>query len=317
VIVRWLTLLVGVVLAAGAASAVALSRPAATMPAVVVPGPQPAPSPLPAPAPPGVPPSPHPAPLPRDARFLLALGDSAAVWNDTHSYPYLIAAHLRRRIHHLTVEDLAISGETSSTMLTDGQYGAARRFLRAHWRRVALITIDIGGNDIAPCVLQGSVGPSNPCGLHARAEIRRNVTKMLRGLRAAAHGAPIYGMTYYDPFLGDWLAGGVPRERALATLPGLRRLNRELVSLYGARRTADVEDTFRSFDFASRVASPWGRVPPAVARACAWLDIRCHEGAAEGFGDDPDLAGAGAIARAFERVIDRRGGLRDGPSSSG
>jgi hypothetical protein len=239
------------------------------------------------------------------------------MWNDTHSYPYVIASHVRRRIHHLTVEDLAVSGETSSTMLARGQYASARRFLRAHQRRVALITIDIGGNDIAPCVLRGLVGPSNPCGVHARAEIRRNLSKMLRGLRTVAHGAPIYGMTYYDPFLGDWLAGGTPRARALATLPGLRLLNRELVSLYGARRTADVQDTFRSFNFGSRVASPWGRVPPAVARVCAWLDIGCHAGAAEEFGDDPNLAGAAAIGAAFDRVIDSRRAPRGGGSSSG
>jgi hypothetical protein len=117
-------------------------------------------------------------------------------------------------------------------------------------------------------------------------------------------------MSYYDPFLGDWLAGGAPRARALATLPGLRILNHELATLYGPWRTADVQGAFRSFDFGSRVASPWGPVPPAVARACLWLDITCHRGGPEDFGDDPNLAGAAAIARAFERVIDTGGTRR-------
>jgi hypothetical protein len=89
-------------------------------------------------------------------------------------------------------------------------------------------------------------------------------------------------------------------------LPGLRRLNHELTVLYGPRHTADVQGTFRSLNFRSRVASPWGFVPPAVARACAWLDIGCHAGAPEDFGDDPNQAGAAAIAGAFNRVIDRR-----------
>jgi hypothetical protein len=53
------------------------------------------------------------------------------------------------------------------------------------------------------------------------------------------------------------------------------------------------------------VASPWGEVPIAVQRACAWLDIFCQAGAPEGFGDDPNDAGAVAIATAFERRIDR------------
>jgi hypothetical protein len=226
------------------------------------------------------------------------------MWNGLHSYPYLIAAHLRGRIQGLTVEDLAVSGVTTSTMYQAGQYAAALRFLKAHWRRVSLITIDIGGNDIVPCALQGPIRPTGRCAVRARSTIRRNLRGMLRGLRAAAHAVPIYGMTYYDPLLGNWLAGGAPRTRALATLPGLRLLNRELAALYGPQRTADVQGTFRSFNFHSRVASPWGRVPPAVARACAWLDITCHPGATEGFGDDPNLAGAAAIAGAFERLID-------------
>ena len=228
------------------------------------------------------------------------------MWNGTRSYPYLIAAHLSHRIHGLTVEDLAISGESTSTMLQGEQYTAALGLLKRHRGRVALITIDIGGNDIVPCVLQGLIGPTGPCSVQVRATIRRNLSAMLRGLRAAARGVPIYGMTYYDPFLGDWLGRGAPRAQALATLPGLRLLNRELVALYGSRRTADVQGTFRSLNFSSRVASPWGLVPPAVARACTWLDISCHVGAAEGFGDDPNFAGAAAIAGAFERLIDRQ-----------
>lgn len=170
---------------------------------------------------------------------------------------------------------------------------------------MALITIDIGGNDILPCVTQASPPkPQGPCSVGVRATIRRNLGAMLRGLRTAAPRVPIYGMTYYDPFLGDWLASGEPRAWALATLPGLRLLNRELVSIYGPQRTADVQDTFRSLNFSAHVASSWGRVPPAVARACAWLDIICHVGAPEGFGDDPNLAGAAAIAGAFDRLLD-------------
>jgi hypothetical protein len=206
----------------------------------------------------------------------------------------------------LTVENLAVSGESTSSMLKTGQYAAALRFLRAHPGRVSLITIDIGGNDIVPCVLLGMIGPNGACSTHVRATIRRNLKVMLRGLRAAARRVPIVGMTYYDPFLGDWLAGGAPRARALSTLPGLRLLNNELTTLYGGRWTADVQGVFRSFDFRSLVASPWGRVPVAVAHVCAWLDITCRAGAPEGFGDDPNFAGAVVIAGAFDRVLDRR-----------
>ena len=111
-------------------------------------------------------------------------------------------------------------------------------------------------------------------------------------------------MTYYNPFLGNWLAGGAARASALGTTPGLLALNRELTSLYGGpKKTADVQGAFKATDFKTIVASRWGRIPIAVNRACSWLDIFCRNGAIEGFGDDPNVTGAAKIASAFERTI--------------
>jgi lysophospholipase L1-like esterase len=232
----------------------------------------------------------------------LALGDSVPVWNGIESYPYRILARYQRQLHHLSLDDIAVSGETTTSMLEGGQYQAALRFLRAHRRHVALITIDIGGNDVVGCV--GPAGIDEQCATQARATIKRNLGKMLAGLRAAAPRVPLFGMTYYNPFLGDWLAGGAARALTLATTPGLLALNRELTQIYGgAKRTADVQTAFRATDFKTIVPSPWGDVPIGVKRACTWLDIGCHPGALEDFGDDPNLAGAAVIASAFERKI--------------
>ncbi len=236
--------------------------------------------------------------------YYLALGDSVPVWNGIGSYPDLIVAHYRRSRPALRLENLAVSGETTSSMLDYGQYRAGLSFLKAHRGHVALITIDIGGNDIVGCVGTREANPQSPCARQARATIRRNLTKMLAGIHAQAPRVRVIGMNYYDPFLGDWLAGGTWRRLALSTLPGLLALNQELTSLYGgARRTADVQGAFHSTDFKTRVASQWGRVPIAVQRACTWLVIECHRNAPEGFGDDPSGAGAVAIAAAFERRI--------------
>jgi hypothetical protein len=187
-------------------------------------------------------------------------------------------------------------------MLQAGQYQDALQFLRAHRRHVALITIDIGGNDLVGCV--SATGIDKRCGTQARATIKRNLGRMLAGLRAAAPHARLFGMTYYNPFLGNWLAGGPARSLTLATTPGLLALNRELTHLYGgAKNTADVQGAFRATDFKTIVPSAWGHVPIAVKRACKWLDIGCQSGALEQFGDDPNVAGAGVIASAFERKI--------------
>jgi lysophospholipase L1-like esterase len=250
----------------------------------------------------------QPAHVPQSGpSYYLALGDSVPVWNGTHSYPNLILAHYQRKLPGLTLNNLAISGESTTSMLQGPQYSQALSFLKAHSGHIALITIDIGGNDIVTCAFSiATVDPGSPCSTQARATIRRNLTAILTGLHAVAPRVPVIGMSYYDPVLGDWLGGGAFRSLAFASLGSLVILNRELVSLYGgARNTADVQGVFRTLDFRHSVASQWGTVPVAVQRACAWLDIQCQAGGPSGFGDDPTDAGAVAIAHAFERKIDR------------
>ena len=169
-------------------------------------------------------------------------------------------------------------------------------------RHLALITIDIGGNDVAGCF--GLGGVSAACLSQALATIKRNLKTILTGLHRAAAGVPVIGMSYYNPFLGYWLAGGPFRSFALATVSAGVALNRELTALYGgATKTADVQGAFRSTDLTTIATSQWGDVPIAVKRACSWLAIQCHPGAPEGFGLDPNAVGEVAIASAFERAI--------------
>ena len=233
--------------------------------------------------------------------FYLALGDSVPVWDGDASYPNLLLDHYKTAVPDLQLVNLAVSGETTTSMIEDGQYAAALAFLHAHENEVALITIDIGGNDVVGCA--SSSGVNEQCFQQAEAVMATNITTMLGGLHGAAPGVPIFGMTYYDPFLGDWLAGGVARTIALGTIPGAVALNETLTSLYGANRTADVQDAFAVTNSTTLVSSSWGTVPVDVADACQWLDIECAVGQLEGFGDDPNAAGQVQIAQAFENVI--------------
>jgi hypothetical protein len=171
---------------------------------------------------------------------------------------------------------------------------------------MALITIDIGGNDVVHCA--GPTGIDPDCVSAGLAKAEKNITTMLTGLRAAAPSVPIIGMNYYDPFLGDWLAGGQAETLALDSLSVVATLNNELTALYGGpSTTADVAGVFRTANDTRRVPSPWGRVPVDVDRACSWLDITCQVGQSEGFGDDPNIAGQKKIAAVFERTIGRLG----------
>lgn len=237
------------------------------------------------------------------ASYYLALGDSVAVATGTSSYPYRVLANYQRKLPGLRLNDVAVPGATTRSML-DGQYATALGFLRAHRRHLALITIDIGGNDVAGCFGPGGVNAA--CFSQALATIRHNLKTMLSGLHKAASGVPVIGMSYYNPFLGDWLAGGPFRSFALSTVSAGMALNRALTALFGgAKKTADVQGAFRSTDLTTIVSSQWGDVPIAVKRACSWLDIQCHPGAPEGFGLDPNAVGEIAIASAFERSIGR------------
>jgi lysophospholipase L1-like esterase len=243
--------------------------------------------------------------------FYLALGDSVPVWDGTHSYPYLIVAHFRQSSLKLKLVNMACSGETTSSMLAGSacapggsQLDNAIAFLRYHQGSVALITIDIGGNDLVYC--GGLTGIDRPCVKQAEKTVRANLKTILTGLRSAAGpSTPIVSMTYYDPFLGDWLAGGSIRSLALRTVPILRQFNGLLIKTYAnaGDQIADVQGAFESTDLRTYVNSSWGSVPVAVDHACSLLDITCQAGMPEGFGDDPDLAGAAVIATAFETTI--------------
>jgi hypothetical protein len=114
-------------------------------------------------------------------------------------------------------------------------------------------------------------------------------------------------MNVYDPLLGDWLAPGPGRSLTVAAVAGVGLLDRTMSQAYRAEASpvADVQGAFHSTDLTHFVNSVWGRVPVAVASACALLDIVCHRGSIVGYGDDPNHAGAAVIARAFEKAIGR------------
>jgi hypothetical protein len=232
--------------------------------------------------------------------YYLALGDSVPVWNGTSSYPNLLLAHFQASVPALQLVNLAVSGETTSSMMENGQYADALAFLEAHQGEVAFITLDVGGNDVLECGLnfdtKVSQCPEFP-------PMEANLATMLAGLRAAAPSVPIFGMTYYDPLLGDWLAGGTLAARTLANLPTLVALNHELTKLYGRKLTADVAGVFDVSNSKTLESSQWGIAPVDVVNSCQWLDIFCVAGGAEGFGDDPNVSGQVQIAGAFETIM--------------
>jgi len=243
--------------------------------------------------------------------YYLSLGDSVGMWDGRRSYPYLIAAYYRAAgLSRLRLVDMSCSGETTSSMISHStcapggsQYRNAVRFLRVHRGAVALVTIGIGGNDVVGCA---SLTIDTGCLATGLRLMQANLALILAGLRTAAGPAVRFvGMNIYDPLLGNWLAPGAGRALALAAVAAVRRLSNDMDERLAAASmpVANVEGAFDSNDMGRFVSSPWGRVPVAVDRACQLLDITCRAGVVEGFGDDPNDAGAVVIARTFEHVI--------------
>ncbi len=227
--------------------------------------------------------------------YYLALGDSVPVWDGSNSYPNLLLQRYQSSYPGLQLVNLAVSGETTTSMLQDGQYAEAVQFLHRERRKVAFVTIDIGGNDVEGCAL--SADPQ--CFPQAEATMEKNLETILSGLHTAAPHVRIFGMSYYDPVLGLWLSAGSLRQQALATIPKVVTLNNELDYLYGRRNTANVQRAFSVTDL-KLINSQWGKAPVDVVDACSWLDIQCPNFG----GDDPNEQGAVLqIAMAFERVI--------------
>jgi lysophospholipase L1-like esterase len=237
----------------------------------------------------------------RASAYYLSLGDSLAVGVQpnprgtslptSHGYPDQLLALLRRHGRMLSLVKLGCPGETTVTLMRGGiceysgdlrdsltggggnQLAAALGFLRAHRGHVPLITIDIGANDLAPCVELTSAAAATACAKSAMVTVKLNVAKILAALRTADPRATIAGMTYYAPQLAEWLSGTVGRAYAVGVLPLVAEGNAVLTAdfLAAHARVADVFTAFKGTDLAGEsTLLGSGRVPTAVALICQW-----------------------------------------------
>lgn len=266
------------------------------------------------------------------ARYYLSLGDSLAqgmqpnasgITLDTdQGYADQLYAEERHRIPGLKLVKLGCGGETTTSFLTGkgnsadafllgcnpaggSQMLAAERFLRRHRRpgEVALVTLDIGANDVDGCEHEGAI--DTDCVIRGVQHIARNLPVILRRLRrAAAPATPMAAMTLYDPFLTLYLTPDGHQE-ALTSVQYARNVNQGLARLYRAAgfRVAHADRAFRTYD-TSRTASLAGQtgpVPVAVAEVCR-LTWMCAP-APVGPNIHANAAGYHVIADAFLKAL--------------
>src|SRR5205085_12043775 len=86
----------------------------------------------------------------------------------------------------------------SGTML-----GVATRFLALHRSQTSLVTVELGDNDVEPCV--HPTGVDQGCVDRGLATVRHYLSIIAGQLRRVAPSARIVGVADYDQFVAYWL----------------------------------------------------------------------------------------------------------------
>lgn len=213
----------------------------------------------------------------------------------------------------LKLAKLGCPGETTTSMIKGGickyadgnQLAQAAAFLKAHAGHVQLVTIDIGANDLNPCVVLTTVPKIVKCLDKVFPPMLKNLAAIMTELRKVGGASlKIVGMTYYVPELAEWLEGGSARQIAEAA-PELGSIfGQDLRTVY-KKFGAPVASLYQAFDTANTkqmVTLPaFGKVPKDVAMVC-YYTWECAP-KPQGPNEHANVLGYGLIANTFLKVI--------------
>ena len=220
--------------------------------------------------------------------WYLAMGDSLAAGyqpgqgdDRTGGYVGGVLDAVRTDTAKTKLVNVACSGETVVTMVDGGrcpyaegtQLAQAVEFLHAHRRTTRLVTIDIGANDVQRCVSRSPLGIDLVCVRQGLGDVQRLLPQVLAQLHAAAPGARIIVVNYYNPFLAAYLTGESGQALAQQSMALQATLNAILAGSAASvgAEVADVATAFRSTDTTPvTVPALGGTVPTNVATICAW-----------------------------------------------
>jgi len=227
------------------------------------------------------------------ASYYLSLGDSLAQGvqpnaagtdvETSQGYADQLYTALKATNPALKLDKLGCPGETTTSMINGGlctypdtsQLAQAVAFLKAHLGHVQLVTIDIGANDLNPCIALTVPSQIVTCLEKVIPVAVQNLTTIMTQLRAAAGATTkIIGMSYYDPEAADWLQGtSAGRQLAALSRALLSTYNGDLGKVYTAAgaTVADVYTAFHTGGSKPYVTLPaFGSVPRYVAYVCSY-----------------------------------------------
>jgi lysophospholipase L1-like esterase len=244
----------------------------------------------------------------------VALGDSLAAGDqpggaelrDT-AYPALTAGRLDSD-GALTLQNLGCSGETTTSLVKGGKcdFAAGSQLEQAEKlltdsKDVALVTVDIGGNDLLRCA-RGGAQIDAACVSSGVKTVRKNLPAILKRLRTAAGpDVPVLVLGYYNPWLAakalDQPVKGV--DAAAKAYTGLSAAIESAATSTGTTFVG-LDEAFSTNDTTPTTIN--GRtVPENAAKICTLTNI-CTAG-------DIHLTdeGAATVARVLAKAAQRAG----------
>lgn len=214
--------------------------------------------------------------------------DGAPAGSTREGFVDLVAAR-----SNLSLVNVACSGATSTSLRDEPgcaelnrasdapdpagrtQVDAAVAALRENQGRVGLVTVVIGGNDLAPCARESETFEALTCASDAVANVQANLAAVLPALREAAGDARIIGLTYPDVFLGAWVSPEFPDGQSLARFSvSLFRdfFNTALKTEYGKidAEFVDITATTGAYGPLTDLTQDptYGPIPTPVAKVC-------------------------------------------------
>ncbi len=207
----------------------------------------------------------------------------------------------------VTLSKIGCMGETAESMVGAGdhchtlpatQLSAAVAYLRAHQADPGVVTVDIGFNDVRPCLWVVPLAGS--CAQQGIAAVQKDEPAILSQLKSAAGPrVQIVGLLYADPFLYRYLKPAPGPARASQSLTYFNQLDAVLRAAYQSAgvRVADVYAAFQSNVTTPTVLRGVGTVPTNVAEVCelTWMCAKYPWGP----DDHPNKTGYTVIARAI------------------
>lgn len=181
----------------------------------------------------------------------------------------------------LKLTKLGCPGETTATMMNGGlctyeegsQLGQAVEFLQAHKGKVAIVTIDMGVNDVlaANCIDVATAEVDVACLLNAFNTLSNNLVTIVAALQQAAHpDTKFVAMNYYNTFLASWFGGPAGQMLAYESAVLADILNHDTLGLTYGAFGIPVADVAAAFDSGNFSTNPATSLPQNVLNICVY-----------------------------------------------